>query len=272
MSEVNVPLDELLRSVEGGLYSSPKLDWDVLKFLGFYVVRNLLSPATVKKYLDIYRSDMESGVLKKNDAHLTEVQVKPGHALRDVIAEPEFLALASQFYGGQVGSDYVRVVKKDAFNQDPVFLHQDSSYQVGWLDRYSLFIALTPCHFDNGGLVLYPGTHHFGYLSDAGEIRDFLPDGYPRVKSSLEPGDVVVMHSCTWHSSPVNITHDDRVYLEVHLQNIDDPSTVMEVCGTRTSPWRLTLKGDDLFVNSRVQRLKSLYSERDTWRGTQTKS
>jgi len=266
MAEVSVPLNELLQSVESGAYVSPRLDWDVLRFLGFFVVQKLLSPETVQKYLNIYHSDMNSGGLKKNEAHLTEVPVKLSHALRDIIAEPEFLALASQFYDGQVGCDYVRVVKKDAVNQDPVFLHQDSSYQVGWLDRFSLFIALTPCHFDNGGLVLYPGTHHFGYLSDAGEIRDFLPEAYPRVRSSLQPGDVVIMHSCTWHHSPVNATREERVYLEVHLQNIDEPSTVMEVCGTRTSPWRLTLKGDDLFVNSRVQRLKALYKERDMWR------
>jgi len=263
MSKINVPKDSLIQAVNNVSYVSDHLDWSVLNFLGLFVVQNLLSTKTIQKYLAIYQSEMHSGSLKKNNAHLTEVPVEFGHALCNIIAEPEFLSLASMFYDGQVGCDYVRVVKKDAANSAPVFLHQDSSYQVGCLDRYSLFIALTSCHFDNGGLVLYPGTHHFGYLGDAGEIRDFLPPDYPRLRTSLNPGDVLIMHSSTWHQSPISVTKKDRVYLEVHLQNINDPSTVMEVCGTRSSQWRLTLKGDELFVSSRVQRLKALYKERD---------
>lgn len=266
MSKVSAPVASLMKAIASGSYVAPKLDWDVLNFLGLFVVKGVLSPKTLNKYFNIYQTDMRSGDLKKNEAHLTEVPVEMGHALRQIIAEPEFLKLASQFFGGQVGSDYIRVVKKDADSGDPVFLHQDSSYQVGWQECYSLFIALTPCHYENGGLVLHPGTHHFGYLGDAGEIRDFLPEDYPRVRTSLEPGDALIMHTSTWHQSPANTTKEDRVYLEVHLRHIDEPSSLMDVCGTRTSPWRLTLNGDDLFVSSRVQRLKALYEERDALR------
>jgi hypothetical protein len=71
------------------------------------------------------------------------------------------------------------------------------------------------------------------------------------------------MHSAAWHESPPNTDLTDRVYLEVHIQDANDPSTKNVICGERTSEWSNLLTVDAIFVNSRTQRLKNLYQQID---------
>jgi hypothetical protein len=261
MTPVQAPIDQLTALLDRGGHVGERVDFGVLDELGIFVLRNAFCAATVAKYRDTYFADLESEKLKKTTFHVTEVKVERDHLLTQIVREPEFLAVASAFFEGKVGSDFVRIVKKDAANRGAVFIHQDSCYQIGSLDRYSLFIALTDCGPHNGGLALYPGTHHFGYLGDAGEIGDVLPPGFPVVAPDLKAGDLIVMHSAVWHRSPESLSGADRVYLEVHVQPIDEPTTTIEICGERTSKWALRLKPEEIFVSSRTQRLRSLYQK-----------
>ena len=99
-------------------------------------------------------------------------------------------------------------------------------------------------------------------MGDAGEINEgILPINYPCVMPDLVPGDVLVMHSATWHKSPESKNKKDRVYLEIHIQNIEDPSTTIEILGSRKSNWRLNISNDEIFSNSRVQKIKKMYLE-----------
>lgn len=261
MALVEAPIDELTALLDRGAHVGEQVDPGVLDELGLFVLRNAFCARTVAKYRDTYFADLESAKIKKRAFHVTEVTLTEDHSLGEIVREPEFLAFATHFFGGKVGSDFVRIVRKDAANRGSVFNHQDSCYQIGSLARYSLFIALTDCGPHNGGLALYPGTHHLGYLGDAGEIADILPEGFPVVAPDLKAGDLLVMHSSVWHKSPENVSGTERVYLEVHIQHIDEPTTSVEVCGERTSKWALRLKPDDIFVSSRAQRLRSLYQK-----------
>ena len=121
---------------------------------------------------------------------------------------------------------------------------------------------MTHCNPDNGSLILYLGTQHFGYLGEAGEIDpNILPKAYPKVVSNSPPGDVIVMHSSVWHESPTNKTLTDRVYLQVNIQDANCFTTKNVICGERTSEWSNLLTVDEIFLNSRTQRLKSLYQQ-----------
>ena len=261
MSNVEAPLDDLNSIIQSQSYIASDLNLKVLDFFGCFVLKNAISPNTIKKYTDTYFESLNTGKLKKTDYHLTEVKINKEQYLKNIIKENELIAVVSNLFDGDVGSDFIRLVKKDSVNFEPVFLHQDTCYQIGGFERYSLFIALTECNPNNGALVLYPGTHHYGFLGDAGEIRNILPKGYPSVTSSMSPGDILLMHSSTWHGSPKNTDLSDRVYLEVHIQHIDEPNTRFKICGKKRSKWVFNLTEDDIFLNSRTQRLRKLYEE-----------
>lgn len=261
MTNISAPIEELKESVVAKAFEGTAIDMDALDFLGAFVLKRAIPPETIHTYAQAYLDGIADGALKKTDFHLTEVKLNEDQALRQILREPAFVDVASQFFGGQVGSDFVRIVKKDAQHTQAVFTHQDTGYQMGSFQRYSLFIALTDCNLGNGGLYVYPGTHHFGYLGDVGEIKNCLPSDYPKIQTTLNAGDILIMHSATWHGSPENTDKTNRVYLEVHIQAVDEPSTRTVICGERRSQWRLTLTEDDIFKNSRTQRLRGLYKQ-----------
>lgn len=233
----------------------------MLKFRGFFVLKNVFCKNNIDKYGKAYFSNVG---LNRTPFHLTEVRFDDQHDLSKIILESGFIKIASHFFAGNVGCYSMRIVKKDAVDVKPVFLHHDVSYHMGGFERYSIFIPLTKCSFDNGGLICYPCTHHFGYLGDAGEISDnILPDGYPKIISNMEPGDALIMHSAVWHESPENKNLTDRVYFDIYIQNANETTTKSVICGERTSEWSNSLAIDEIFVNSRTQRLKNLYQQVD---------
>lgn len=255
------PIAELQAFVDAGKYIGEVIDDDALKFSGIFILKNALSKDLIDRYASAYFEGLSSAVLKRTNFHLTQVEISPDHLLMNIVCEPEFLEIASLFFNGNVGNDFVRIVKKDDVDISPVFLHQDTCYQIGGFERYSLFIALTDCNQDNGGLCAYPGTHNFGYLGDAGEIADLLPEGFPVVRTSLKAGDIFIMHSAIWHESSGNSNLTNRVYLEVHLQSADEPTTKRMVCGERKSKWKFEFDESEIFLSSRKMKLKSLFSQ-----------
>lgn len=261
VSKISAPIPELVAFVDEKKYIGEVLDWDALKFAGLFVLKNALAKHLVEKYLSAFYHGLGSSALKRTPFHLTQVEISPDHFLAKIMDEPEFLTIASMFFNGDVGNDFIRIVKKDAIDTLPVFLHQDTCYQIGGFERYSLFIALTDCNYKNGGLCGYPGTHNFGYLGDAGEIADLLPEGYPVVCTDLNAGDIFIMHSAIWHKSPENLSGSPRVYLEVHLQSADEPTTKKVLCGKRRSAYKFELLENEIFSSSRKIKLQSLFSQ-----------
>jgi hypothetical protein len=256
--KLSAPLDKLNELVEQTHFIGETIDLDVLKFSGVFVLQNAFCKNTIDKYANIYFNSLG---LNRTPFHLTEVKFDEQHEFNSIILEPEFKKAISHFFNGNVGNDWIRLVKKDSVDVKPVFLHQDICYQIGGFERYSCFISLTDCTPENGSLAIYPGTQHFGYLGDAGEIGDILPTEYPKIVSNTKAGDIIIMHSAAWHESPANTDLTDRVYLEVHIQDANEPTTKNIICGERTSEWSNLLSGDEMFVNSRTQRLKSLYQQ-----------
>jgi hypothetical protein len=265
--KISAPIEKLKAIIESKRYIAESLDHEVLAFFGMFVLKNAFRQETIASYTAAYFEHLGGPGLEKTPFHVTEVKIKHENPLNDMLAEPELRRVASNFFGGNVGADFIRIVKKDKRNFLSVFLHQDTCYQIGSFERYSLFIPLTHCYYANGGLVLYPGTHNYGYLGDAGEISNVLPPGYPKVETNTRPGDVLIMHSGTWHESPENGELTDRVYLEVHIQDINEPTTKFVICGQRQTEWLLHLTEHELFVNSRTQRIKRLYEEVDRLKG-----
>lgn len=249
------PTEEISDLINKGLHIGYQINFDILNFLGIFILKSALNDEKVGFYKSLYEKSED---ITKTKYHNTNMTFPEDHKLTNIVREPEIVNIAKQFFGGNVGYAYPQIFRKNASDNKPVFLHHDSSYLTGRFERYSCFIALTDCNGSNGSIVVYPGTHNFGYLADAGEINQTLVEAYPHIQTDLEPGDVLIMHSAVWHSSPENTARTERVYMEIKFQDANDPSTLKILCGERTSKWRLYLTNDEIFSNSRTQRIKNL--------------
>ena len=118
-------------------------------------------------------------------------------------------------------------------------------------------------------MAFYPGTHLFGYLGDAGELnRAVLDHRWPRISPELAPGDVVLMHECTWHESEPYTAGPDRVLVQITYQPASDPSGIELLRGEWRTPIRLTDSiREQLFLRSRATRLRELQAVVDRHEG-----
>lgn len=117
---------------------------------------------------------------------------------------------------------------------------------------------------ENGGMAFYPGTHQFGYLGDAGEINPRIVDAdWPVVSPTLAPGDVVLMHSLTWHESGTHNNGPDRIMADIIYQPADDPSGIALLRGKWRTEVFFDRKAAKIFMRSRSSRLIELQRELD---------
>jgi hypothetical protein len=257
--KIHAPVKRLLTLISKEM-EGEKININALRELGCYILRNGMDQEITNKYLNECRESISKKKIVRTAHHKTEIKVDQIDTLMALKHDSNIAEIASEIFPNGAGCDFIRIVKKDSTNRDSVFLHQDTGYQVGQFEAYSLFIALTQCDLTNGGLVLYPGTHHFGYLGDAGEIRNILPADYPFVESKLFPGDILIMHSGLWHKSPENVSGADRIYLEIHIRDVNDPFSRWEISGHRSCDYKLDATVEEIFRDSRSQRLKKFYN------------
>jgi ectoine hydroxylase-related dioxygenase (phytanoyl-CoA dioxygenase family) len=148
------------------------------------------------------------------------------------------------------------VAKLDT-NENNVFLHQDSSYHFGSDQKYSIFIPLTDCRIDNGGLIFIPGSHKFGFMGDAGALNDIYPEGLTLVSPELSVGDLLVMNSHMWHKSRTNVSGEPRIYFDIHIMDSLAPFSKRTLIGNDPSDYSIkNYDNDVIFANSRYQRLR----------------
>jgi hypothetical protein len=259
---LQAPYNEIKEYLDVKKYIDREIDFEILEKLGCFHLKNAIPKKVIDEFYNLYKNYLTSGLIKKDHYHLTMVEIDNVEKMQRIINNSNFIDVASKFFDCRVGADFIRIVKKDSENFSKVFLHQDTGYQIGGFECYSLFIALTECDEHNGGLTLLPGTHNFGYLGDVGEINEaLLPSDYPRITPNAEPGDILIMHSSIWHESAQSKNLKERVYLEVHIQPIDEPTTRWEISGKRSSGWILNASAEQIFKDSRTQRIRRLAAE-----------
>jgi hypothetical protein len=239
-----------------------QLDIEVYRQLGVFVLRSALPEHVVAEWTRHWMDFQEERL--SDSRHLDPYNpVVLNEALPDQLANlyrhPTLLDLVETIYP-DLGFFLQRFLLKDRHNVDAVFLHQDFAYNVGWPDKTSVFVPLTPMSPENGGLVLYPGTHHLGYLGDAGELDPALLDpGWPRLAPTCQPGDVLLMHDCTWHESGPRVTQRDRILVQITYQPSSDPSSTECLRGVQHPRLDLSqIPAARLFRRSRSSRLREL--------------
>ena len=63
------------------------------------------------------------------------------------------------------------------------------------------------------------------------------------------------MHSSLWHESGKNFNMKDRIYLEIHIQDANEPSTKFIIIGKNKKKIKIPFDKSKIFSNSRTQRI-----------------
>ena len=139
----------------------------------------------------------------------------------------------------QVAAEILRAERLDLYDEHllikepgapaPTYWHHDMPYfSIDGYDLASIWFALDPAREDTGALKFAKGSHKWGKLFQPVRIgenkpvdsfnRDNLiaavpdidgnPDEYPTVLLETDPGDVIVFHGLTLHSSSGNASPD----------------------------------------------------------------
>ena len=238
-------------------------DAEVFRTVGAFVVRDLFPAATVAAWQAAW-GEFQANMLAVRKVGFNKVAVEEPlpPVLATMYESDHHRAVARKLFGEDVGLYNHRFVIKDQFSRDPVFLHHDYCYQLGLPEKASFFTPLSACGRENGGLEFFLGTHQYGYLGDAGEIDPNAFPAWPTILPELNPGDLVVMDSSTWHRSGPHLGGPDRILADTIIQPASDPSTVAMVCGDRGPVNRIDRATNaGLFNRSRTTRMKELTAE-----------
>lgn len=238
--------------------SSQTFDIDVYRRAGCFVVRGAI-PADV---VHMWQREWEKFYLPLqagrniNTFNPVALKEQPEGPLATLYREPSLVRVMQAIHGSDVALYNHRFVIKDRFSTGNVFLHQDSCYHLGNLNKSSFFVPLSTVSADNGGMTFHIGSHRLGLLGDAGEINpDSFDFAWPKVTPALEPGDFVVMNSTLWHESGPNISGRDRILADTIVQPADDPTGSELIAGEwKTDIFYSHQNCVRLFANSRVLR------------------
>ena len=255
---MRMPTDALNIQVNAGKWESATFDPQTLDALGFFVLRDVVQTKSLNYLRKIYRDESKVSEIK---GHPTKVSINDEDTL-PFIGQQEIKELLKHFFQAKVGFGSGQFFRKDATHRGKVKLHNDLMYMSGWMEQYSFFVPLTLCSPETGGLILYPGTHKFGLLGDAGELnRDAIPEHLSVCQPKLNPGDLLIMNAATWHESPEFLGSGERIYFEFKVKHKDDPScNFLHIEESEyMSEYSLPSDSQSLFVDSRLQRLKNLY-------------
>lgn len=235
---------------------------EVYDVTGLFVMRNVIPQSTIQEWQQEWEAFYASQLSEGRDVH----QANPV-ALREKL--PEKLAYiyrnevlvdtAREVHGNDVALYNHRFVIKDKFSLDKVFLHNDSCYHLGYLNKCSFFVPLSYSGASNGGLTFHLGTHKFGHLGDAGEInRDAFNVKFPTITPELNPGDFAIMHSSLWHESGPNEAKIDRIIADIHYQPANDPTGKELLSGEWKTDIRYSMEDPTkYFLTSRILKLKN---------------
>ncbi len=215
--------------------------------------------------------------------------LKPDCALTDAIAEPEmacadpeaaYVAVLKRLYRlealhalkhhpaivgvferlfGESVLVHPMVIPRNIFPQRPDLTtpsHQDFVHIQGTPNCYAVWIPLSDCPVEMGGLQIAEathtqGVHDFRVSSGAGamEVADPLEGRW--VGGDFEAGDVVIFHSMAVHRAAPNLTDRLRQSVDARYQPANEP-----IVETSLSPYAGTGTWEEIYADWRSDELK----------------
>lgn len=128
-------------------------------------------------------------------------------------------------------------------------VHQDGFYSPGIQDYRPLWITLTPCPREVGGLMIAVGQNRRGYLHNVGKTSPYpIPaDAIPAdswATTDYMPGDVLIVHPYTPHVGGKNRSDRLRVSFDTRVQSASNPRS-MAATVKAVTPDSITVDTDD---------------------------
>ena len=241
---------------------STVFDNEVFQETGIFILRNVVPSnivATWQHEWEIFYKEKLENSRNIHQANPVALKEQLPERLAFMYREPCLLNIAKMIHGENVALYNHRFVIKDKFALDEVFLHQDSCYHLGFLNKCSFFVPLSYSGPSNGSLSFYVGSHKCGYLGDAGEInKDAFDFKLPIVTPELYPGDIAIMNSSTWHESGPSDGKINRIVADIHYQPANDPTGKELLSGKWMTDFRYSMEDPTkYFKNSRILKLKN---------------
>jgi Phytanoyl-CoA dioxygenase (PhyH) len=260
MLNISKDIEYLIAQADMTVLSVP-----IYRALGVAILRKAISPSVVKVWQAAWQAFQAETIATSrtiNPFNPVVLNEPVQGELASIYRHPELLDIMEEIYP-DLGIFGHRFLIKDKQSRTPVFFHQDYGYDLGWPEKTSVFLPLSPMTPENGGLAFLPGTNQLGYLGDVGDIAiDVIAPDWPVLRPILEPGDIVVMHECTWHGSGPHISGPDRVVVQLQYQPASDPSSVELLRGKDSGTLKLADSMRPLiFRRSRATRLRDLQAE-----------
>ncbi|MFV0643537.1 MAG: phytanoyl-CoA dioxygenase family protein [Sphingomonadaceae bacterium] len=209
---------------------------------GYLFFRNVLDPQSVEEARDsmLAIAADEYGLVEKGDitgkwtgkAYPPGSEEKPIFAglSKRLISYPENQKVLSKILGE--APSMVPIVQYRIYppNGPVTMVHQDGFYSPGIQDYKPLWIPLTPCPREMGGLTIAVGQNRRGYFHNVGKTAPFpIPDDLIESDSwatiDYEPGDLLVVHPYSPHAGMPNTTDRLRVTFDTRVQSARNPTT-----------------------------------------------
>jgi ectoine hydroxylase-related dioxygenase (phytanoyl-CoA dioxygenase family) len=243
-------------------YDSDSFNKDVYNNTGVFIVRNAIPNSVITEWQSVWQEFYDTKLSDGRDIHKANpvaLKEQLPVQLANMYKNEVLISFAKQIHGENLALYNHRFVIKDKYSLDGVFLHQDSCYHLGNLNKCSFFVPLTEANESNGGLSFYIGSHKCGYLGDAGEINpDSFPFKFEKITPSINPGDFIIMNSHTWHESGPNISQKNRILADIHYQPSDDPTGKELLSGKWLTDIHYSMEDPTkYFKNSRILKLKN---------------
>ncbi|WP_313808440.1 phytanoyl-CoA dioxygenase family protein [Sphingobium sp.] len=226
---------------------------------GYILLRGVFDPDTVARARDeMLAVAAQMGLVEPGDptgrwtgkalpASMEESDLYAGIAKR-LIEDPANLSVMEKVLGEPACS--VPIVQYRTYPPHSKLgtVHQDGFYSPGIQDYRPVWVSLTPCTRDMGGLALAVGQNKRGYFHNVGKPnpfpipRDAIPDESWATTDYI-PGDVLIVHPCTPHCGLPNTSDRLRISFDSRVQSAANPSAV---AGTVTAftPNSVTVDAD----------------------------
>lgn len=182
--------------------------------------------------LDVPRGKQNafSGYFEFTDVYREIQMLEDFHALPH---HPRLLGTLQRIFGGDVlphARNIARITTPNSF-QLTTPSHQDYVFIQGSTETYTMWMPLTDCPFELGGLAMAAGSHQLGIFptkkaeGTGGLCTDVDDNSLEWHASPFAAGDVIVFHSLTIHKAFPNTTTDRlRLSCDFRYQPLTDPT------------------------------------------------
>lgn len=226
---------------------------------GYIFLRNVLNPDSVSQARDemlaiaarhglVEPGDPEGRFTGRAEAPIWEESPEFSGISRRLIEHPDNLRVMEKILGEPACA--VPIVQYRLYPPDgpTTRVHQDGFYSPGIHAYKPVWITLTPCSRDMGGLAIAIGQNKRGYLHNLAKPSPFpipvgaIPDD-SWATTDYMPGDILIVHPSTPHAGLPNRSDRLRITFDTRVQSAARPSAFAATVKAAT-PDTITIERD----------------------------